>query len=349
MERKPLNPLRFRGQFGFEERIRIQEERKNKPSKIVAELQKELHLFGNPLSNTGPLFTENLVNSVARSQQSIKGGKIPTLFMDTITCPLYRLESTSQEDSEFAGIHGIYENLENSTRYQEKFLRYLITFAKAKNYFIGKGIILRGRVYFGDAGIIHAKEIKDKYGLQHDYELRQMLMKTGEDYHQYFKTYRGQFGLDIEDITFNKLSNVVPELLRIPLDLGEAADSLGVINGTIDTFELQKRGISSDVIGVVRHEIKEVGRRVRPYSIAEKESYREIVGFLLTYGFAGKAFAKQEVRPDIFVSLDKPAEGQTAESYRHSMYFAFLPKKGSELPVFIPKSLRNMRLGGIDI
>jgi len=350
LERIPLDLSGPRGHFGLEERFRIQAERRNRPSKIVADLEKELNLSGNPLSNTGPLFTESLVNSIVRHKQSVKEGKIPTFFMDTITCPLYRLETTKQEDSEFAGIQDIYGNLEEAPRYREKFLRYLIVFTKVKDYLIKKEIAVRGRVYFGDAGIIHAKEIKNKYGLKNDDELRALLAKTDDEYSQCLEKHKVQLGLDSKDISFSKLSDVVPELLEIPLDLGEAADQLRVIvNGIVDTVALKERGVSLDIVRTVHHEMQEVRKRTGQNSIGEKASYREIVGFLLTYGLVGRAFTKKDIKPDIFISLDKPADGQTPENYRHSMYFAFLPKKGSQLPVFIPKSLQSMQLEGISI
>lgn len=313
---------------------RIREERRNRPSKVAFELDKALRSNGSPLANTGTLFLGHLVGSIERLRQEALLGLTPTFYVDTITCPLYRLEGEGT-DSEFGNIHGVSSRLESESRYEDKFQRFLATLATVKGFFSDKDIKVRGRAFFGDAGVINTAEIKAENSLDSDEEIRTFLRTQADEYTVYFKNNGGIFGLSEEDLEFHKLTDIAPDLARLPIDLNDIANALGINTRSIDPIDLQNRGVAEDVVRSVMHQILLNANNygASPYPM------REILGFMVAYGVAGKAFANSDT--GLFVSLDKPSDGRVSESYRHSMYFAFLQGKGMGLPLFIPSTHRK--------
>lgn len=274
----------------------------------------------------------------------------PVFYLDTITCPLYRFES-SKDPGDFSAISGVYGSLDEATRYRDKFERYLVTIAHVSSYLANRGIVTKGRVYFGDAGVINALVLKEQFGVEKDEELRACLTQNAKAYESYLDSIRESLGIQNLEINFSSLSDEVPGLKVLPIDLYELVDEaniIPVVNDSVSVLRsLESHGVNSKVAREVIHVSEELIRKrlhssMRNLSSAGKitiQAYKETIGFLLGYGYAGRELARRATS-DMLVSLDPPG------NYRNNLYYSYFSQKGEGLAVFTP-SLIDSTMGDL--
>ena len=315
-----------------------QRERQNKPSKIAHELTVALKTVGSVQARED-LFVDQLKQSFERCGQERAAGQQPVFSIDTITCPLYVFDPTKPV-GDFNAVTGVMESLDEATRYRDKFDRYLTTLAQAKEYLQTKGVNVKARVYFGDAGIINSQAIKNQFGAQSDQELRLCLGGNASTYEVYLQKMKKEFGLDDVDFSFANVTDVVPVLKDLPIDLHQSVETAGLPSGTeVLSMEakLMSVGVNSDVSRRVINEAEELVRKrggIYGQQETRRRIYKEVMGFLLAYGLAGK-YIQEAVRPDIFVSLDPPG------NYRNDLYYSYFTGKGQGMAIFTPHSVGN--------
>ncbi len=279
---------------------------------------------------------QQLVSSIERCQKEQSEGITPTFYVDTIVCPLYDLDS-NREGSEFAGIVGIKSDinkLDQVERYKNKFIRYLKTLQVVNEYLSTRGIVTKGRIYFGDAGVINAQMIKSQLNLSTDTQLRNYLRKQNNLYRTYFLDHKHEFNLSNVKLEFSNITELNDKLSSTELDLYESAEKLNIVNNSgINLKNLSDLNINNDIIRLIDHHANQIKTKFRRGSSAERKSYLELIGFMLNYGLAGKGLANLSSKSDILISLDPSG---TPENYRHGMYFSFLEGKGKNLAMFIP-------------
>lgn len=315
-----------------------QEMRRNSPSRIAQEFTTSLRMIGDVQARQD-LFVGQVQSSIERCSAERAQGQEPVFYIDTITCPLYRFDP-SKPVGDFSAITGVMDTLDEATRYRDKFDRYLATVAQTDKFLRTKGITTKGRVYFGDTGVINVQALKEQFGVNSDHELRLCLGQNASAYEFYLSRIREQIGLEDVELDFTHISEIAPVLKNVPMDLHESVESTRILPDRLDNISvkaaLEAAGINSDIARAVVNEAEElVNKRIQDVLSTTtaramvKKTYQEVVGFLLGYGIAGKVLG-EIVKPDVFVSLDLP------KSYRNDLYYSYFEGKGRGLAIFTP-------------
>ncbi|MDO8497653.1 MAG: hypothetical protein Q7S61_03850 [bacterium] len=287
------------------------------------------------------------VGRVRRSLESYiqkeSEGKNPAFCVDTITCPLYYFDPKRPE-GDFSAITGVTDSLDKAPRYRNKFDRYLVTIERVNRFFRQIGIKTKGRIYFGDVGVINASTLKAQFGVDTDENLRSCLDQNAGSYESYLTEVQDSLGLRDVEFEFSHLSDILPSLKNVPIDLYESVDAMDVHPGENqdpDAFilELMGAGINSRVAEIA---VGQIMALIKKRSVV-KEAQREVTGFLIGYGLAGQGLKELASPPDLMVSLDPPG------NYRNGFYEAFSGQRSESLATFIPHTLETYIAPNINI
>jgi hypothetical protein len=325
-----------------DEDLRKREERRNKPSRIASLLLEAMRPIEAPSTRYDGML-ENVADAIARHQ--LDGS---SFNIDTIVCPLYSFGNGVGAFEDFSVISGLESSLESQPRYLAKFQRYLAALSSA-NALLGhleSPIPVKSRIFFGDAGILGVDVIKGRLGIETDDELRQALSPTIELYKNYLGKQGARLGLGNVQFQFGNITDIAPQLKQLPMNLYDIAGQSGI--SQLDYFsprEISKLGVDGKIVRTAQNtaQVYALGRkRERGYGISiEKQTYQEVIGFMLGYGIAGKAMVEQSPRTDLFIACDPPG------NYRNDFYYTFLGKKGEKLAVFTPGTIDQIREEGL--
>lgn len=316
------------------EQLAKQQERRNKPSKLAHDFTQSITAVGH-VQSRHDLFMAHLQSTFAQCNAEKQTGQPATFFVDTITCPLYQFDP-SKPPGDFTAITTVGTSVADNPRYRDKFERYLLTMKHAAQFLKSREITPVGRIYFGDAGVINADKLKAQFGVTEDAELRAALSSNARSYEEYLMQTMSDFDLDGIEFHFANLTDIAPELLSLPMDLHASVDALDLMPTHVSNISVKDRltskGINEQNARAAVDEVLELTAKRTGTGNTDPHTYREVLGFMVGYGLAGKAIASH-AHPGLFVSLDTPG------NYRNDLYSSYFSMKGEGLPVFTPNTI----------